>query len=179
MQDNSVYKIEKSFLKDFKLCKVLRLRALFRNMSFAIIILPNGPCIFFILPFHALVKASESCCRKKHILIFFVCVIQSWKEIQKQPPRGVPRKRCFENMQQIYRRTPMSKCDFSKVALHFCMGVLLKICCIFSEHFFVRTPLCGCFWKYQLEVKYWACFSQERWVFPGMKITRKRVVSYG
>ena len=58
MQDNGVYKIEKSFLKDFKLCKVLRLRALFRNMSFAIILLPNGPCIFFILPFDALVKAG-------------------------------------------------------------------------------------------------------------------------
>ena len=34
---------------------------------------------------------------------------------QKQSPRGVPRKRCSENMQQIYRRTPMSKCDFNKV----------------------------------------------------------------
>ena len=37
--------------------------------------------------------------------------------LQKQRPRGVPRKRCFENMQQIYRRTPMPKCDFNKVAL--------------------------------------------------------------
>ena len=36
---------------------------------------------------------------------------------QKQPPRGVPRKRCSENMQQIYRRTLMPKCDFNKVAL--------------------------------------------------------------
>ena len=36
--------------------------------------------------------------------------------VQKQPPRGVPRKRCSENMQQIYRRTPMPKCDFNKVA---------------------------------------------------------------
>ena len=35
---------------------------------------------------------------------------------QKQSPRGVPRKRCSENMQQIYRRTPMPKCDFNKVA---------------------------------------------------------------
>ena len=26
-------------------------------------------------------------------------------------------KRCSENMQQIYRRTPMPKCDFNKVAL--------------------------------------------------------------
>ena len=36
---------------------------------------------------------------------------------QKQPSRNVLRKRCFENMQQIYRRTPMLKRDFNKVAL--------------------------------------------------------------
>ena len=36
---------------------------------------------------------------------------------QKQPPRGVPRKRYSENMQQIYRRTPTSKCDFNKVGM--------------------------------------------------------------
>ena len=39
-----------------------------------------------------------------------------YKEIEKQPPRGVLRKRCSENMQQIYRRTPMPKSDFNKVA---------------------------------------------------------------
>ena len=38
--------------------------------------------------------------------------------MQKQPPRDFPKKRCSENMQQIYRRIPMPKCDFSKVALH-------------------------------------------------------------
>ena len=37
---------------------------------------------------------------------------------QKQPPRGVPRKKCSENMQQIYRRTRMPKCDFNKVAAY-------------------------------------------------------------
>ena len=37
---------------------------------------------------------------------------------QKQPSRGVLNKRCSENMQQIYRRTPMPKCNFNKVALH-------------------------------------------------------------
>ena len=31
--------------------------------------------------------------------------------LQKQPLRGVSRKRCSENMQQIYRRTPMPKCS--------------------------------------------------------------------
>ena len=40
-------------------------------------------------------------------------------EFQKQPPRGVLRKRCSENMQQIYRRTSMPKCDFNKVASNF------------------------------------------------------------
>ena len=36
--------------------------------------------------------------------------------VQKQPSRGAVKKRCFENMQQIYRITPMPKCDFNKVA---------------------------------------------------------------
>ena len=35
---------------------------------------------------------------------------------QKQHSRDVLRKRCSENMQQIYRRTLMPKCDFNKVA---------------------------------------------------------------
>ena len=57
----------------------------------------------------------------------------------KQPSRGVLGKRFSENMQQIYRRTPMPKCDFNTVAAtllksHFGMGVLLQICCISSEH---------------------------------------------
>ena len=43
--------------------------------------------------------------------------LYNWMNIQKQPSRGVPRERCSENMQQIYRRTPMPKCDFNKVAL--------------------------------------------------------------
>ena len=40
--------------------------------------------------------------------------------VQKQPYRGVLRKRCSENMQQINRRTPMPKCDFNKVAKQLC-----------------------------------------------------------
>ena len=31
---------------------------------------------------------------------------------QKQPPRSVLKKRCSENKKQIYKRTPMPKCDF-------------------------------------------------------------------
>ena len=37
-------------------------------------------------------------------------------QIQKRPSKGVLRKRCSENMQQIYRRKPMPKCGFNKVA---------------------------------------------------------------
>ena len=50
--------------------------------------------------------------------------------MQKQPSRGVPRKRYSENMKQIYRRTPTLKCDFNKVVKatliksHFGTGVL-------------------------------------------------------
>ena len=33
-------------------------------------------------------------------------------------PIGVLRKRCSENKQQIYKKTPMPKSDFNKVALH-------------------------------------------------------------
>ena len=47
----------------------------------------------------------------EHLLVGHISVVQ------KQPSRGVLTKRCFENMQQIYSRTPMSQCDFNKVAL--------------------------------------------------------------
>ena len=40
--------------------------------------------------------------------------------MQKQPFRGVLRKRSSGNMLQIYRRTPVLKCDFNKVALLSC-----------------------------------------------------------
>ena len=47
--------------------------------------------------------------------------------IKKQPPRGVPRKRCSENMQQIYRRKPMLKCNFSKAESNFIEIALQRV----------------------------------------------------
>ena len=41
----------------------------------------------------------------------------TWHE-QKQPFRGVLRKRCSENMQQIYRRTPFPTNTPSRLLLH-------------------------------------------------------------
>ena len=49
----------------------------------------------------------------------FVCVLSSFVTtcvalyFQKQPPRCVLSKRCSKNMQQIYRGTLLSKCDFN------------------------------------------------------------------
>ena len=50
--------------------------------------------------------------RATHLLFYVV-----FYNVQRQPSRGVLRKRCTEHMQQIYRRTPMPKCNFNKVAM--------------------------------------------------------------
>ena len=56
---------------------------------------------------------------------------------QKQPSRGVHRKRCSENIQQIYRGTPMPKCDFNKVAKQFYWNHTLAwvFSCKFAAYF--------------------------------------------
>ena len=41
--------------------------------------------------------------------------------------RGVLRKKCSGNMQQIYGITPMPKCGFKKFALQICLAEALKI----------------------------------------------------
>ena len=63
---------------------------------------------------------------------------------QRQPLRGVLRKRCSENMQQNYRRTPTPKCDFNKVALKLpCgMGNLLTFLNIWPEMGYKTSTLC-------------------------------------
>ena len=76
---------------------------------------------------HSCVLVWHSCKRKQwrtsgqvintNILFQFLFINFLGLELQKQPPRGVLIKMCSENMQQIYRRTPMPKCYFNKVAL--------------------------------------------------------------
>ena len=53
-------------------------------------------------------------------------------------------------MLQIYRRTPIPKCDLRScfttlLKSHFGMGAPMQNCSIFSENLFLRTPLDGCF----------------------------------
>ena len=57
---------------------------------------------------------------------YFLKLLQKLQEkictgvsLHKQPLRGVLRKRCSENMQQIYRRTHPCRKDFNKAASNF------------------------------------------------------------
>ena len=59
---------------------------------------------------------------------------------QKQPFRGIFRKRCSENMQQIYRRTPMPKHDFNKVESNFTEIALRYECSPVNLLHIFRTP---------------------------------------
>ena len=63
----------------------------------------------------------------------------SWN--QKQAFIGVHIKRCSANMQQIYRRPPMPKCDFDKVTLYNFIEIILRHKCspVNSQHIF-RAP---------------------------------------
>ena len=59
----------------------------------------------------------------KQIFLFILFPNLSIKSEQrnrrKRPSRGVLKKMCSENMQQICRGTPMPKCDFNKLQSNF------------------------------------------------------------
>ena len=57
-----------------------------------------------------LIQILNEVCRK-------FTMARSCENIQKHPSSGVLKKSCSENMHQIYRGTPMSKCWFNKVAM--------------------------------------------------------------
>ena len=56
---------------------------------------------------------------------------------QKQPSRGIPSIRCSENVQQMYRRTPMLISNFNKVAKQLYWNHILAwvFSCIFAAYF--------------------------------------------
>ena len=77
-----------------------------------------------LIPKTVITNINSCPCRIKNIVSI------SWD--QKQPSRGVLGKRCSENMQQIYRRTPMPKYDFNKLAKQTSAWVLS---CKFAAYF--------------------------------------------
>ena len=80
--------------------------------------------------------------------------VSFWR-IQNQPSRGVLGKSYSENMQQIYRRTPMPNYYFNKAAKqHYwnCTSAYVfscKFAAYFQNTFFKRAPLDGCFWRFK------------------------------
>ena len=66
-----------------------------------------------------------------------VCIEVFVEICQKKSSRVVLRKGCSENMQHIYKRTPIPTCDFNKVALELYWNRTLAwmFSCNFSEYF--------------------------------------------
>ena len=86
-----------------------------------------------------------------------ICIFKSNVEfkqvcLQKQPSRGVLRKRCSENMQEIYGRTPMPKCGFNKVAKQLWNGCFsVPLCIPFSGNLMEAIVfITAVVFKYQL-----------------------------
>ena len=80
------------------------------------------------------------------------------KQVHKQPSRGVPRKTCSENRQQIYWRTPMPKCH------------LYAPKCL--EHLFLRTLLDSCFYTLSLFRLYYPSNQLDGCSFNQVKIVQ-------
>ena len=81
---------------------------------------------------------------------YLISYVQLCSSYVQSSQAGVLRKRFSENMQQIYWRTPMPKCDFNKVALQLYWNHTSTwvFSCKFSDHLFLRTRPDGCFWKF-------------------------------
>ena len=55
--------------------------------------------------------------KKRRELVFRNTAGMLNKNLQKQSPIDVRQYSCATNMQQIYRKVPMRKCDFDKVGI--------------------------------------------------------------
>ena len=83
-----------------------------------------------------------------------------WKGLILTILKSLLWKNCLFDVRKSHRSSP-SEAFLGKVfwkyaanlqenthaEVQFGMGVLIKICCIFSEHLFLKTPLEGCFWS--------------------------------
>ena len=64
-------------------------------------------------------------------------------QIRKQTYKDFFQKRCSENMQQIFRRTPMPKCVFDKLLCNFIEITLRHGCSPVNLLHIFRTPTLG------------------------------------
>ena len=76
----------------------------------------------------------------KNVLKFLNFIFMNLKLLQKHPFRNILEESCSKNMQQIYRETPMPKCDFNKVASNFTEIALRHGCSPVNLLHIFRTP---------------------------------------
>ena len=62
------------------------------------------------------------------------------------PPEVLLRKGVLKIYRKFTRELQCRSCFSTLLKSHFGMDILPQICCIFSEHLFVRKPLECCFW---------------------------------
>ena len=96
--------------------------------------------------------------------------------LQKQSSGGVLRKKCYENMEQSYRRIPIPKCDLNTVASNFIEITLRHGCFPINLLHIFRTPFpkntfgrlllkyswrweSGSFKHFQSSVSYFKCYN--------------------
>ena len=75
-----------------------------------------------------------------HVCRYSTSVTIRYSKSQKQPSCSVLRKGCSENMLQIYRRAPMPKRDFNKVASSFIEMAFQHGCSPINLLHIFRTP---------------------------------------
>ena len=103
------------------------------HSSFVIIRCHSSHSLSFVVPLVVI-----RCHSVYHSSVFFI--IDEETLFQKQSSRGVLGKKCSEDMQQIYRRVPMPKCDFSEVACNFIKITLRHGCSPVNLLHIFRTP---------------------------------------
>ena len=105
---------------------------------------------------------------RNHYLIIIFCIKLNHLDMQKQLPRAVLKKKCSENIQQIYSRHPCRRaisikelCNFIEIAVwHRCSPVNLLH--NFRIHF-PKNRSAGYFWK---RIVFWIR-SFENWFLAG------------
>ena len=103
---------------------------------------PNLVMVFSVLTFSQNWIRTHNVCYTFRLFI----IVSAWWSItclinwQRQSPRGILSKMCSENMQQIYRKTPMPKCYFNKVALQLYWNHTRHGCSPVNLQRIFRTP---------------------------------------
>ena len=97
---------------------------------------------------------------------------QTFIKYRKQSSRCIPMNRCPENIQQIYRRTPMLYCDFTKVLNQLCWNHTPVSLLHFLGHPFIGTPL-----EVASEISIVLRYTEKDYLFYSMERSETTIIS--